>query len=43
METRRLTAFRRYCAYNDNYSGALPPFENWLQVPIEAGEQTFTE
>ena len=31
-------AYNPYCAYNDAYSCPLPPFENWLQVPIEAGE-----
>lgn len=30
-----------YCAYNDAYSCPLPPRENWLNVPIHAGEKTF--
>ncbi len=31
-------AYNPFCAYNDAYSCPLPPVENWLQVPIEAGE-----
>ena len=31
-------AYSPYCAYGDAYSCALPPRENWLTVPIEAGE-----
>lgn len=31
-------AYNPYCAYNEAYSCPLPPVENWLQVPIEAGE-----
>lgn len=34
-------AYNPYCAYSDAYSCALPPVENWLSVPIEAGEKTF--
>jgi len=34
-------AYSPYCAYSDHYSCALPPVENWLQIPIEAGEKTF--
>ena len=34
-------AYNPYCAYNDAYSCPLPPVENWLQVPIEAGEKDF--
>lgn len=34
-------AYNPYCAYNDAYSCPLPPIENWLQVPIEAGEKMF--
>jgi uncharacterized protein len=30
-----------YCAYNEQFSCPLPPVENWLKVPIEAGEQTY--
>ena len=32
-------AYNPYCAYNEAYSCPLPPHENWLQVPIEAGEK----
>lgn len=34
-------AYNPFCAYNDAYSCPLPPVENWLQVPIEAGEKDF--
>ncbi|MGI9667996.1 MAG: DUF1684 domain-containing protein [Acidimicrobiia bacterium] len=32
-------AYAPFCAYNDMYSCALPPAENWLDVPIRAGER----
>jgi len=32
-------AYQPFCAYNDRYSCALPPIENWLDVPIRAGER----
>ena len=34
-------AYNPYCAYSDDYSCALPPHENWLTVPITAGEKTY--
>jgi len=34
-------AYNPYCAYNDAYSCPLPPTDNWLQVPIEAGEKSY--
>ncbi len=34
-------AYNPYCAYNANWRCPLPPRENWLGVPIRAGEQTF--
>lgn len=34
-------AYGPYCQYNDNWTCTLPPFSNWLQVPIEAGEKTY--
>jgi uncharacterized protein (DUF1684 family) len=34
-------AYNPYCAYNLNYSCPLPPRENWLKVPIRAGEKDF--
>jgi len=34
-------AYNPYCAYNDAWSCPLPPRENWLSVPIPAGEQIF--
>ena len=33
-------AYAPFCAYNDAYSCALPPPENWLDTPIRAGERT---
>ena len=36
-------AYNPYCAYNDRWSCPLPPAQNWLRVPIEAGEQVFHE
>ncbi|MGB1249161.1 MAG: DUF1684 domain-containing protein [Candidatus Promineifilaceae bacterium] len=32
-------AYSPYCAYNPNYSCPLPPRENWLTLPIHAGEK----
>ncbi len=34
-------AYSPFCAYNDGYSCALPPTENWMKVPIAAGEKTW--
>jgi MFS transporter, DHA3 family, macrolide efflux protein len=34
-------AYNPFCAYSESYSCALPPVENWLQVPIRAGELVF--
>lgn len=34
-------AYNPYCAYNENWSCPLTPFENRLQVPIRAGEKSF--
>jgi uncharacterized protein (DUF1684 family) len=36
-------AYNPYCAYSDDYSCALPPVENWLHVPIRAGEKAFSD
>lgn len=33
--------YNPYCAYNEQYACPLPPIENWLQVPIRAGEKQF--
>ena len=35
------TAYNPYCAYNENWSCPLPPRENWLDLPIRAGEMAF--
>ena len=35
-------AYNPLCAYNDSYSCPLPPIENWLSVPIRAGEKDFS-
>ena len=34
-------AYNPYCAYSKQYSCPLPPRENWLSVPIRAGEKKF--
>lgn len=34
-------AYNPYCAYNPNWSCPIPPRENRLSVPIEAGEKAF--
>jgi len=34
-------SYNPYCAYNLAYSCPLPPRENWLNVPIRAGEKNF--
>jgi uncharacterized protein (DUF1684 family) len=34
-------AYNPYCAYNENWSCPLTPFENRLKVPIRAGEKSF--
>jgi uncharacterized protein (DUF1684 family) len=34
-------AYNPYCAYSDNFRCPLPPSENWIKVPIRAGEKKF--
>jgi uncharacterized protein (DUF1684 family) len=34
-------AYNPNCAYNPDWSCPLPPAENWLKVPIRAGEKAF--
>ena len=34
-------AYNPYCAYSEDYVCPFPPPENWLQVPILAGERSF--
>ena len=34
-------AYNPNCAYDAAWSCPLPPTENWLKVPIRAGEKTF--
>jgi len=36
-------AYNPNCAYNPEWSCPLPPAENWLKVPIRAGEMTFSD
>jgi hypothetical protein len=36
-------AYNPYCAYNPEWNCPLPPAENWLKVPIRAGEKSFPE
>lgn len=33
-------AYNPFCAYNPEWSCPIPPGENWLRVPIRAGERT---
>ena len=33
-------AYNPSCAYDSRWACPLPPVENWLQLPIEAGERT---
>ena len=35
-------AYNPYCAYNENWSCPLTPFENRLKAPIRAGEKIYT-
>lgn len=37
------TAYNPFCAYNEEYSCPLPPIENWLDVPIRAGEKAYSK
>ncbi len=34
-------AYNPFCAYSEAYSCPFPPPENWLQVPVKAGERTY--
>ena len=34
-------AYNPYCAYSESYSCPLPPPENWLEIPVEAGEKSY--
>lgn len=34
-------AYGPYCQYNDNWVCTVPPMENWLRVPIRAGEKVY--
>lgn len=34
-------AYNPYCAYSEAYECPLPPGDNWLQVPIRAGEKAY--
>lgn len=34
-------AYNPYCAYSDAFSCPLPPVENWLKVPVQAGEKIY--
>jgi uncharacterized protein (DUF1684 family) len=34
-------AYNPYCAYNDAWTCPLPPAENWLSIPIRAGEKAY--
>lgn len=34
-------AYNPYCAYNDSWICPIPPAENWLALPIRAGEKAW--
>lgn len=34
-------AYNPYCVYSDGYSCPIPPVENWIDAPIEAGERNY--
>jgi uncharacterized protein (DUF1684 family) len=34
-------AYNPYCAYSPAYSCPLPPPENWLEIPVVAGEKQY--
>jgi uncharacterized protein (DUF1684 family) len=36
-------AYNPNCAYNPDWNCPLPPAENWLEVPIRAGEMRFLD
>ena len=36
-------AYNPWCAYSHNYACPLVPSENWLKVPIQAGEKNYIE
>ena len=36
-------AYNPYCAYNELYSCPIPPAENRISVPIQAGEKIFEQ
>ncbi|HVA10052.1 MAG TPA: DUF1684 domain-containing protein [Acidimicrobiales bacterium] len=36
-------AYNPYCASNPDWNCPLPPAENWLKVPVRAGEKTFAD
>ena len=35
-------AYNPYCCYNEAWSCPIPPGENWLAVPLRAGEKDFS-
>jgi len=34
-------AYNPFCAYNEAYSCPFPPPENWLRLPVRAGEKAY--
>ena len=34
-------AYNPSCVYSEGFSCPIPPIENWLEVPIEAGEKNY--
>ena len=41
LEVNFNVAYNPYCAFNDGWSCPIPPSENWLSVPVLAGELGF--
>jgi len=37
------TAYNPFCAYSENYICPFIPPENWLKVPIKAGEKAYSD
>ena len=35
-------AYNPWCVYSENYTCPLVPLENWLEVPIDAGEKKYS-
>ena len=36
-------AYNPFCEYNEKYTCPYPPRENWLEIPVRAGEKRFRQ